>query len=168
MTKIPFSELPDDARLWIFGSGRPLDEAEERRLLDAVDRFLDGWKAHGTPLSAARDWRHGRFLLVAVDESTAPPSGCSIDSLVHLLKELEEDLGVVLVDNSPVWFQQGEEVRRASRAEFLARVGAGEVGPDTVVFDNTVIRVGALRDGEWEGPARESWHGKAFFPEVVD
>ena len=167
MTRIPFSELPDDARLWVFGSDRPLDEAEERRLLDAVDRFLESWKAHGEPLDAGRDWRHGRFLLVAVDESTAPPSGCSIDSMIHLLKELEADLGVTLVDNAPVWFRGDGRIRRASRAEFLARAESGEVGPDTVVFDNTVLRLEALREGKWEQPARETWHGKAFFPEAT-
>lgn len=163
MTRIPFSELPDDARLWVFGTDRALDEAEERRLLDAVDHFLENWKAHGRPLDAAREWRHGRFLLVAVDESTAPPSGCSIDSMVHLLKELEEDLGVTLVDNAPVWFRDGDGVRRASRADFLARAREGVVNLDTPVFDNTVMRVGSLREGEWERPARESWHAKAFF-----
>lgn len=165
MARIPFPELPDDARVWVFASDRALSDAEERRLLDAVDRFLEVWNAHGAALGAARDWRHGRFLLVAVDESTAPPSGCSIDAMVQLLKELERDLGVTLVDNAPVWFREGDEVRRASRAEFLTRVREGIVGPETTVFDNTVMRVGDVRRGKWERPARESWHGKAFFQE---
>jgi len=37
------------------------------------------------------------------------------------------------------------------------------VGPDTVVFDNTVTRLKDARLGRWEVPARESWHQKVFF-----
>ena len=37
------------------------------------------------------------------------------------------------------------------------------VGPDTVVFDNTVTRLKDARAGRWEGPARASWHQKTFF-----
>ena len=76
MPRIPFSELPPDARLWAFPANRPLFPEEEARILEEVDTFLEGWATHGTPLTAARDWRYGWFLLVAVDESTAPPSGC--------------------------------------------------------------------------------------------
>jgi hypothetical protein len=38
----------------------------------------------------------------------------------------------------------------------------GDVTPRTVVFDNTVETVGALREGKWETPATNSWHGRAF------
>jgi hypothetical protein len=128
-----------------------------------VDDFLEDWAAHGSPLDAARDWRHGRFLLVGVDERAAPPSGCSIDAMVRVLKGLEERLGVRLVDHSPVWYREGGEVRRVSRPEFLARARRGEVGLDTVVFDATLTRVGELRAGRWEVPAGEAWHARAFF-----
>ncbi|NNM32841.1 MAG: hypothetical protein HKO53_07225, partial [Gemmatimonadetes bacterium] len=80
--------LPDDARIWIFAADRPMPENESRAVLEAVDGFLEDWAAHGVPLSGARDWRHDRFLVVGVDESLAPPSGCSIDALVRVLKDL--------------------------------------------------------------------------------
>jgi hypothetical protein len=41
-------------------------------------------------------------------------------------------------------------------------VRAGEITPETIVFNNTLTRVGELAD-QWEVPARASWHGKAFF-----
>jgi hypothetical protein len=37
------------------------------------------------------------------------------------------------------------------------------VTPSTPVFDNTITTVGELREGAWERPAAESWHGRAFF-----
>src|SRR5690606_4730456 len=89
MPRIPFAALPDDARLWVFGTGRELSEGERAELLDAVDRFLDQWRAHGAALTCAREWVDDRFLLVGVDPASEPPSGCSIDAMVNLLKELE-------------------------------------------------------------------------------
>ena len=34
---------------------------------------------------------------------------------------------------------------------------------DTIVFDNTITRVGDVRSGRWERPAADAWHGRAFF-----
>jgi hypothetical protein len=161
--RIPFKALPDDARLWIFGVGEPLPPEGEALLLEEVDAFLENWHAHGRPLACARDWRHGRFLLVGVDERTAPPSGCSIDAMVRVLKDLEGRLGVSIVDNSRVWYRADGEVRRASRPEFSSLASHGEVGLETPVFDGTLTRVGELRSNRWEVPAREAWHGAAFF-----
>lgn len=167
MPRIPFDDLPDSARIWTFGVQRDLAPDEEVRLLAAVDGFLDGWKTHGTPLRGGRSWRYGRLLLVGVDEAAAPPSGCSIDALVHALQELEVELDTRIVDNSMVWYRAGEGVRCDSRGGFRRRVEAGEVTPDTTVFDTTVIRLGDLRRGEWEARAAERWHRRAFFGSAI-
>jgi hypothetical protein len=164
MPSVPFEQLPSDARLWVFPAHRPLSSEEEGTLLSRVDAFLEDWAAHGVPLTAGRDWRDGRFLLIAVDESAAPPSGCSIDSLARVLKELGGEWGTSFLDHSPVWFRGDGEVRRASRSEFKALAGDGQVDLDTPVFDNTITRVSQLLDGEWEKPAGSSWHRRAFFP----
>ncbi len=166
MPRVPFETLPDESRLWVFGVGRELDAAEEESFLGAVDRFLDTWAAHGMPLRCSRDWRHGRFLLVAVDEASVPPSGCSIDAMVGVLKDQERVLGVPIVDSSPVWFRHEDEVRRSSRPEFRRLVEEGAVGPEIVVFDNTVKRLTEERAGRWERPAHESWHRRVFFRDL--
>ena len=158
--------LPGDARLWIFGSSRPLQENEEARLLETVDRFLGQWHAHGHPLAAAREWRHGRFLLVGVDRTVTAPSGCSIDALVRELKGLERSLDVTLVDGGAVWYREGGAdgaVRKVDRPGFQALVDEGRVGPDTVVFDTSLTRVEELREGKWERPATDGWHAQVFF-----
>jgi hypothetical protein len=160
--QIPFSSLPADARLWIFAAERPLGPAEQDRLLAVVDGFLDGWRAHGHPLAAARELRYGQFLLVAVDESQEGASGCSIDAMTRSLSELERQLGVELVNHAPVLYRTSGGVARTTRPAFGERVKAGEITPETIVFNNTLTRVGELAN-QWEVPARASWHGKAFF-----
>jgi hypothetical protein len=153
--------LPASARLWVFGVSRALSGDEEARLLEAVDGFLEGWKAHGHPLAAAREWRYGRFLLVGVDERVEPPSGCSIDALIRSLRELEQELDAEMVGGAPVWFREGGpdgEIHRISRADFKAAAAEGRITPETPVFDLSLTRLGELREGRWELPAGESWH----------
>lgn len=163
MPRIAFDELPEDARVWIFSAARKLTEPERTRLLSEVDAFLDQWGAHATPLTAGRDLVYGRFLFVAVDQRAAGPSGCSIDALVRRMKALQQEIGVELVDHAPVLFRQGEEIARVPREAFAELAAAGEVGPETTVFDNTLTSLGDVRAGRWEVPAADSWHARAFF-----
>ena len=163
MPRVPFTSLPDHARLWVFAAERPLDGDARARLLADVDTFLDGWAAHGTPLRCGRDLVHDRFLLVAVDERAAGVSGCSIDALTRQLREHERRLGMALMDNAPVHYRRDDGVARVSRAEFRDLAAAGTVSVETVVFDNTVPDLGSVRAGKWEAPARETWYRRAFF-----
>ena len=162
-TDTVFERLPGQARLWVFASERPLSGRDRSALLARVDAFLSRWKAHGAPLAAGRMWLHDRFLAVAVDESVTPPSGCSIDALVHMLKELEAEIGSRLVDNTPVYYRSPRGIERVSRSRFRKLADAGEVTLDTPVFNNTITRLEEFREGKWEGPARHSWQGRAFF-----
>jgi hypothetical protein len=163
MPLVPFDQLPSDARLWIFAADRALTADESARLLAGVDEFLDDWRAHGHPLTVARDWKYGRFLLVGVDERSAGASGCSIDAMTHTLSRLERALHVELLDHGPVLFrQESGDIARLPRPAFAELARGGGVTPDTVVFNNTLTRVSELREGRWETPARASWHGRAF------
>jgi len=163
MPHVSFDKLPPDARLWIFGAERPLSEPERARVLDEVDAFIGQWAAHDVPLTTARDLRYGQFIFVAVDERAAGASGCSVDALVRRMKGLQVELGVELVNHAPVLYRDGNGIARVSRERFAELVASGSVSQATVVFDNTLTTVGAVRDGRWELPAADSWHGRAFF-----
>jgi hypothetical protein len=164
MPRISFSDLPPASRLWIFPAERLLSPREEEELLRRTDTFLDQWAAHGVPLTCGRDWRHGRFLLVGVDEASEPPSGCSIDAMTNVLKELGAEMGMTFVDRSAILYRDGDEIRRVSRPEFKAMAEAGEVDLETPVFDNAITRKSEMEAGGWEKPAGASWH-RVFFPE---
>lgn len=164
MPRIPFDTLPSASRLWIFPAERELTFEEQSTLLARTDAFLDEWAAHGVPLTCGRDWTHGRFLMVAVDEASEPPSGCSIDAMTGVLKELGKELGISLVDHGPVLYLEDGEIRRSSRGEFKGKVEAGEVNLETTVFDNTLTRLAEMEAGGWKKPAGASWHRRAFFP----
>jgi hypothetical protein len=132
-------------------------------VLRRVDSFLAGWHAHGHAVAGSRELLHDRFLLIAADEEATGVSGCSIDSLFRVLKEVERDLGISILDSSLVLYRDAAgAVQAAERAEFRKRVGAGEVTESTLVFDNTIRSIGEIRGGGWERPMAGSWHSRAF------
>jgi hypothetical protein len=159
--QIPFEQLPPDARLWIFPAARPLNDDERRRVLAEADAFIAQWMAHGVPLTAARDMRHNQFVFIGVNERAAGVSGCSVDALVRRMDQLGKELGVELVDNGPVQYRDGGAIKRVPRDQFAALVLKGAVNLDTVVFDNTVMKVGDV--ARWEVRAADAWHARAFF-----
>ncbi len=164
MSRVAFESLPDSARVWVYGADRELNAEHENGFLETVDSFLDQWAAHGTPLQAARDWREGRFLTVAVDQEKAGASGCSIDGLFRNLKALESRVGAQLVPSGLVYYRDsGGKVQAVSRDAFTELAERGEIVGDTRVFDVSVVTLGEWR-GRFESNARDSWH-QALMPE---
>lgn len=158
MPAVPFDTLPEDARVWVFASDRPLDESASQTLLAEVDAFLAQWNAHGHALRCARDWRESRFLAVGVDQSTAGASGCSIDGMFRTLQRLQPALGASLLPAGRVyWRDDAGAIATAARARFVALGAEGRVTPATHVFDTTVESAGAWRTA-FERPARDTWH----------
>jgi hypothetical protein len=143
----------------VFASDRPITGAPAERLLGEVDRYLERWAAHGTPLTSARDWRDDHFLAIAVDQSSAAASGCSIDGMFRTLKALEPELGASLVGGGRVHFRaEAGSIRAVSRDEFSELGAKGAVSGATHVFDPTVSTVQDWSE-RFETEAGRSWHG---------
>ena len=158
MPLVRIEDLPDSSRTWVFGADHSLDQGATDLLLREVDRFLAQWHAHGSPLTTARDWKYGRFLTVAVDQSTAGASGCSIDGLFRSLKALESRLGASLVPSGLVFYKDAKgAIQSVDREQFTALSGEGKIKPTTRVFDPTVTTLGEWR-ARFELDAASSWH----------
>ena len=154
MPLVEFRALPDDARVWVFAAADPVSGEQADRLLAAVDEWLADWKAHGEPLTCARDWRDDRFLAIGVDQSTAGASGCSIDALFRVFKTLQASGGPSLLGASRVFYRNDSgDIVAQLRAEFAK----SHVGLDTIVFDTTITTAGAYRMA-FEKSLRDSWH----------
>ena len=154
MPRTDISRLPDESRIWIFGVSPALDESKSSRLLSLVDRFLDDWSAHGQAIVSAREVLHGSFLVIAVDQRSET-SGCSIDRMFGLLRQLERELNVGILDPNRIFYRdESGKVAAMTRREFVEKGRQ-----DMVVFDILAERIGRIRTGSWQKPARDSWHG---------
>lgn len=157
MSLVAFSELPDNARIWVFGSDAPLTGAVADSLLADVDAYLDQWKAHGFPLRAAREWRDNRFLVIGIDPTAEQASGCSIDGLFRTLQQLQKTIGAQLVGGGRVFYRDDSGTTHSvARDEFTSLTSAGKIGPTTPVFDTSVSKLDDWR-ARFERPMKESW-----------
>jgi len=159
MPIVTFEVLPDESRVWVFGSDRALTGDDRDRLLAEVDRFLGQWKAHGLPLTCARDWRDEHLLTIGVDSTQENASGCSIDGLFRVLQAIERPLGTRLVGGGRIFYRDSDgSVHVAERGRLPQLAASGEISSETTVFDTGLTTVGDWRD-RFESPARESWVG---------
>jgi hypothetical protein len=153
--------LPPDARLWAFGSDRALTPDEAKQVTEALTRFIERWTAHSDELTAGFRLFEDRFVLVAVDESRVAASGCSIDTLIHQLTELERALGVELLNGRLVWYRDASgDIVSCDREEFRQLGEEGQVDGEIGVFDLTLSRLGDWRSGGFERPAAHTWHAR--------
>ncbi len=164
MSVVKFTQMPNTARLWIYGCERALSEAEANLLTASMNSFIEQWTAHKRELKAAWELHFQQFVFIAVDEQMMGASGCSIDSLVRHLAELGRKLNIDLVGaHAKVFFRDSNhEIRCVDRSEFKRLVESAALNEDTIVFDNTVATVGLMRAGKWETPMKNSWHIEAF------
>ena len=156
-----FDQLPPTARVWIYQAPRPLTPAEAADTAPLLAHFVRQWASHGRPLRAAAEWRHGWFLLLGVDETAAPASGCSIDASVQLVRELGQRLGLDLLDKSRLAFRRDDIITARPLAQLRAAVAAGAVQADDFYFDNTLTTKGQL-DAQWPAPAATTWLRRYF------
>lgn len=157
MPVVPFENLPDASRVWIFGSDRPLSEEGTTALLKSVDEHLSNWKAHGEPLTVGSQFRDNRFLVIAVDQSTAGATGCSIDGLFRVLQGLESKTGASLVGGGRVFYRDSNAAVQSTTRDLIPDlVQSGAITKNTVVFDTSLTDLGAFRAG-FEKRAKESW-----------
>ena len=157
MPLVPFKDLPDTARIWVFGSDVPLDGAVADTLLAEVDQYLAQWKAHGFPLKAAREFRDNRFLIVGIDPTAEQASGCSIDGLFRQLQQVQKAIGAQLVGGGRVFYRdQTGKTQATTREEFAAMKTKGAIGAKTPVFDTSLTRLDDWK-AKFEKPLAESW-----------
>lgn len=159
-----FSTLPPSSRVWVFASRDPIRGERAELLLREVDAWLDEWKAHGVPLTCARDWRDDHFLAIGVDQSVEGASGCSIDALFRVFQRLQSALGTTLLGGGRVFYRDpAGTVRGVDRPAFARLRDTGEVQDTTPVFDTTLTDAGSWREA-FERPVAQSWHRQVTVP----
>ncbi|ELR72934.1 hypothetical protein C900_00895 [Fulvivirga imtechensis AK7] len=158
---IPFENMPDNARVWIYQSDKKLTDADKSHIEGLGRSFCEGWAAHGAPLKCSFRIFHDQFLIITVDESHNMASGCSIDASVHFVKQLESDLQINFFDRTKVAFVLNEEVFLEPLSQLKSKVDEGTIQEDTLTFNNLVSVKGELASA-WMVPAKSTWLGRYF------
>ena len=153
---VAFDHLPPRARVWIYQASRPLTEVELVPLLPRLAAFAEEWTSHGRQLAASAQFLHQQFLVIGLDEEVAGASGCSIDASVRFVRELEQQLGIDLLEKSRMAFLTEGQLRLLNRRELREAIAAGQITADTLYFNNTLNTKGELVH-QWPAPAGQTW-----------
>lgn len=156
---VDFNTLPDTSRIWIYQASRSLTPEELTEIKADLDAFIVDWTAHGSALTAGYEIKYKRFIALALDQSNASASGCSIDASVHFIQGLEKKYNINLLDKMNVSYKQGEFVAYKTLVDFKKMAKNKSVTKNTIVFNNLVANKQEYLN-HWEVPAEESWHGR--------
>ena len=149
------SELPDHARVWVYQSSRVFTAHEVQQLNPILAEFAENWAAHGSAMVAAAEIILDRFIVFSIDEMSVAASGCSIDTSINLLKEIEKVYSINLYDRMATAFITPQHTIEMQPVQSLAQ--NENVTADTLVFDNLTTTVGDLKSN-WLKPIGQSWH----------
>jgi hypothetical protein len=156
---VEYNTLPENSRVWIYQSDREFSKEEIETITEEAGKFIEVWTRHGDHLKGGFEIKYNQFLILAVDESFANVSGCSIDASVRFVQKLETILSVDLMNKLNVSFKEDQQINIVSLASFQNFVKTGKITSETIVFNNMVQTKGELAL-KWEVSARDSWHAR--------
>lgn len=159
---IPFEQLPDSSKIWIYQSNRPFNSSELQTLDAALSTFVSTWTAHEQPLNAGFKIANESCIILAVDETLVQASGCSIDRSVNFFKVVEEELSASLFDRMTIAYEtESHAIEIVNFNNIQTLISSGIINGNTIVYNNGIYTKADLKD-KWRLPLNQTWMAKHF------
>lgn len=148
----------NDYKVLIYPASRKLKALEVKQITEKLFDFLPSWNAHGKPLSSSFKIDFSQFIILTIDEEKVETSGCSIDALNEIMRELDKEFDLGLFDRMKACYWENNEVKTLHLSDFRNAVKNNELPLDIEVFDfSKNSYVNYLSD--FKLPLRRSWAG---------
>lgn len=152
-------DFDDSSRVWIYQSNRLFTLHEALQLEELLKNFVSSWNSHGTPVKGFANLFFGQFIVLIADETGHGVSGCSTDSSVRMMKDIEQMFNVSLFDRLLLGFMVKERIQMVPMAQLAYALQNKFLDAHTIYFNNTVQTLGELKEN-WLVPIKESWLAK--------
>lgn len=162
----PFETLADSSRIWIYQAGRKFTETEKNTISDVLTTFTHSWVTHGNPMKTSFTLLYDQFIVLAANENFNEASGCSIDSSVRVIRQLDQQFSLGLFDRTKVGFLKGEQLFMIPLHELPNALAEGQWKQDSLVFNNVLSVKGQLKN-EWIIRANQTWLKRYLAKSVV-
>jgi len=149
------SFLPD-SKVWVYQSSRLFSTGEALELEDMLKEFTQQWASHGEPVKGEAYLFFGQFIVLMADESVTTVGGCSTDSSVRFIKEIERKFGVNLFDRLALAFVVKDKVQMIPMSQIEYAMENGFLNGETLYFNNLVKSKEEL-ENSWIIPVKDSW-----------
>ena len=150
-----------NSRVWIYQSPRLFMISEALQIEEMLENFVREWHTHGAPVKGHANLLYGQFIVVMADESASGVSGCSTDSMVRVIKEIEKTCNTPMFDRLNLAFFIKEKVQMVPMAQLPYALENGFVDENTLYFNNTVLTKAEL-EAKWLIPLKSSWLAGKF------
>ncbi len=145
-----------DSRVWIYQGNRLFSLSEALEIEEMLKEFIMQWKSHGVPVKGEAHLFFGQFVVLIADETATGVSGCSTDSSVRLIKDIEQRFSVNMFDRTTLAFVVKDKVQLLPMNQLQYAFDNGFIGGDTLYFNNLVQTKEELQS-KWIVPIKESW-----------
>jgi hypothetical protein len=150
------ADFAPDSRVWIYQSSRMFSLGEAIQIEDLINHFVDNWKSHGTPVKGFGTMFFGQFIVLMADERATGVSGCSTDSSVRLIKEIEQLYKVSMFDRQNLAFVRKDKIELLPLGQIQYAFDNGFLQADTLYINNLVQTKEELEQN-WLIPVKDSW-----------
>jgi hypothetical protein len=159
---IPFPQMPDHSRVWVYQANRPLSESEIEQASTYLKNEMDMWAAHGAPLNASFEIRFMQVFIVAVNEDINQASGCSIDASTRWFKTLGESLQIDFFDRK-IAKVKVDQIDLIPLTTIKESINSGELVAEDLVIPPLTSDLKEYR-GDWLQKVCDSWLKKYLLP----
>jgi hypothetical protein len=150
------ADFAADSRVWVYQASRMFSVSEALQIEGLLKEFAQNWKSHGTPVKGYANLLFGQFIILMADESATGVSGCSTDSSVRLVKQIELLFRVNLFDRLSLAFIIKGKVQLLPLSQLDYAAENNFISAETIYFNNTVQIKKELEES-WMIPAGKSW-----------
>ena len=154
-------EFDPASKAWIYQSSRLFFISEALEMETMLNDFVASWKSHGTPVKGFANLFFGRFIVLMADERATGVSGCSTDSSVRLIKEIEKKYNVEMFNRQTLAFIVKDKIEFIPLSQLKYAIENDFINANTLYFNNTVLTKEQL-ETSWIVPAKESWLSKQY------
>ena len=158
---VPFNELPESSKIWIYQSDRKLNEGEIKNISEELQLFCENWAAHNQNLKTSFDIKHQHFIILAVDESLTGASGCSIDGSVKKIKEIEGKYSLEFFNRLNLAFLINNEVNIIDLNDLNEEIKSKKITKHSIFFNNLAPTIGGM-SSNWAVSVENTWLKKYF------
>jgi hypothetical protein len=145
--------------VWVYQASRLFTLSEALEIESLLKSFSIQWKSHGTPVKGMGYLFFGQFVILMADETASGVSGCSTDSSVRLIKDIEQRFGVNMFDRTTLAFIVKEKVQLLPLSQLQYAFDNQFITADTLYFNNLVQNKKELEE-DWLQPVKNSWLAK--------
>ena len=156
---VDYSEISDDAKVWIYPSSRKFYNTEIEALESSIKSFLENWQKEDENFKASYQFLYNRFIVLVVEYSETAISNAVIDASVSFILQLQETYKVELLDKMNVCFKQGEFVQYKELKDFKKLLKNKALTGKSIIFDNLVNNNYDFKNF-WEMPIEDSWYNR--------